>query len=90
MITRSAGGKPDRLKKKHLQLLSLVLDLRLREEPGAALDLQSKGPEGELDAVKQHNTQTKRTKSVGMNRGELEKVCLGNEIVKEVIRANVC
>lgn len=51
MITREAGGKPDRLKKTHLQLLSLVLDLRLREEPGAALDLQSKGPEGELYAV---------------------------------------
>lgn len=51
MITREAGGKPDRLKKKHLQLLSLVLDLRLREEPGAALDLQPKGPEGEIAAV---------------------------------------
>ena len=59
-----------------------MLDLRLREGPGAALDLQSKGPEGELDAVTTAVQHTKRTKSVGLNREEVEKVCLGNEIVE--------
>lgn len=52
VMTREAGEKQDRLKKKHLlQVLSPGLGLRLREEPGAALDLKSKGPKGETGAV---------------------------------------
>lgn len=91
-MTREAGEKQDRLKKKHLlQVLSPGLGLRLREEPGAALDLKSKGPKGETGAVTTVVWQTRieDQECWDEQRRELEKVCQGNEVGKEMIRADV-
>lgn len=69
-----------------------MLDLGPREELGVGLDLKSKHPKGETNALTTvvQCTRKEDQEFCDEQKRELEKVCYGNEIGKEMIQVNAC